>query len=172
MSADALLAPNGGSSSAGTVLPVKLSSNLCSYLLIIHENISAQQTLFNMVDVNPRNLLVISALSLIINSLWLGDATYGHRSESTLAQVMVCSWRHQTFTWINVDFSLASFCISRQIPKLLFCKMSLKKVPIRLFCKMSLNIKLFELLLHLLGANELTNPDMSQMDPKEAGGFR
>ena len=44
---------------------------------------------------------------------------------------MVC-WRHHAITWTNIDFSLEMYCdirektISRQVPKLLLCIMSLE----------------------------------------------
>ena len=46
----------------------------------------------------------------VINSLWPSDATWDHRSGSTLAQVMACCLtapRHTT----NVDFSSVRFCV-------------------------------------------------------------
>ena len=40
--------------------------------------------------------------------LWYSDAIWGHRSWSTLAQIMPWSvaWRHQTITWTSVDASM------------------------------------------------------------------
>ena len=43
-------------------------------------------------------------------SLGPDDAILRWRSESTLVQVMFCSWRHQAITWTNVDLSPVRSC--------------------------------------------------------------
>ena len=58
------------------------------------------------------------------------------------------AWWHQAITWTNVDFSLLRFygidirAISQQMPKLLFCIISVKILPLKLVQQ-------------FLGANEL-----------------
>ena len=48
------------------------------------------------------------------------------------------AWGHQTIIWNNIDFSLAKFraihqrAISQQVPKLLFCIMSLKFILLKI----------------------------------------
>ena len=65
-------------------------------------------------------------------------------------------WQHQTIIWTNDGFSWVRFCdihlraISQQVPKVLFCIMSLK-------------ILLLKLLPHLPGVNELTHKTTSYM---------
>ena len=76
-------------------------------------------------------------LKYTVNLLWPSEAIWRHKCASILYLVMVC-WRHHATTWTNIDFSLEMYCdirektISRQVPKLLLCKMSLEIILLKL----------------------------------------
>ena len=47
---------------------------------------------------------------LIINSLWLSDTIWRHRTWSPLAQIMVCCLKTPIQPWINVELSSVKSC--------------------------------------------------------------
>ena len=93
-------------------------------------------------------LMEYSGLGIMrVNSLWPTDDIWWHKSESTLAQVML--WCHMAPRhYLNQSWLLIS--------ELRFCGIHLRTISPLLLSVMRSKIILLKLLLHLPGPNELT----------------